>query len=140
MATKTNPLIYGRDTHTSIDVIQTTSAVLDPACAHSIAAMIGLLQLSFKQKMLYAMDWKAKEDIKKHLSEANYHLFEGVRHLNEKLQDPKEALSNTALISAGFLGIYSVRLLSYYRNSWFEMQITWFSSLITQIHKQQAHN
>lgn len=76
-----------------------------------MASVAGFIQLQFMQKSVRVMDWDAREDLESCRSEANYHLSEGSRLLNEKLQDPKEALSNTAIITAALLGISSVSSL-----------------------------
>ena len=89
-----------------------TTMMFDAASIHGMASMAAFVQLQFKQKSVRVMDWKIKDDLRKCLTEANYHLSEGARLLNDKLKDPKEALSNTAIITAALLGISSVRSFS----------------------------
>jgi hypothetical protein len=113
-ASAINPPIYHRKGQGQIfseyaEAINVTTMMFDAASIHGMASMAAFVQLQFKQKSVREMDWKAKDDLRKCLTEANYHLSEGARLLNEKLKDPKEALSNTAIITAALLGISSVR-------------------------------
>jgi hypothetical protein len=61
-----------------------------------------------KQKALDVVDWKVKDDIRKCLLEALYHLFKAVRLLNEQFRNVKEALTMTSMLSVAMLGACTV--------------------------------
>lgn len=113
-ASATNPHIYHQkgQGHVYSKVLDVTEMMFDAASLNGMASMAGFVLLQFKQKSVRVMDWNARDDLKRCRSEANYHLSQGARLLNEKLRDPKEALSNTAMLTAALLGICSVRSLS----------------------------
>jgi hypothetical protein len=109
-ASATNPHIYHQkgQGHVYSKVLDVTRMMFDAACLNVMASVAGFVLLQFKQKSILVMDCNARDDLKSCRSEANYYLSQGARLLNEKLRDPKEALSNTSMITAALLGICSV--------------------------------
>jgi len=93
----TNPPIYNKDGLPHLmDLLQVTLSLSDAASVHAIVA-------------LAASHRAMKESsAKPSLGDAYYHNMESVRLLNEKFDDPGEALSTTALFAATILGMGGV--------------------------------
>jgi hypothetical protein len=83
-------------------------ALSDAPSVHAMVALAAYHQTLARQKTLQNDDWKAKEVSENGLANALSHLIEATRLLNEKLQDPKTALSNSSLFCAAMLGTSSV--------------------------------
>ncbi|KAE9368500.1 hypothetical protein N431DRAFT_295916, partial [Stipitochalara longipes BDJ] len=90
----TNPPIYNKNGLPHLmDLLQVTLSLSDAASIHAIVA-------------LAASHRAMKESpTRPTLGEAYYHNMEGVRLLNKKFDDPREALSTTALFAATILGM-----------------------------------
>jgi hypothetical protein len=65
----------------------------------------------FKSNVVSPLDWKRREEVKQDLDDAHYHMAEGVRLLNERFADPKQALTPASLLGAALLGMCPVRNL-----------------------------
>jgi len=108
-ATSSNPFIYGKNNfHSPTNLVVVNLALSDATSIYALVAMAGYHLSLLKQKALDVVDWKVKDDVRKCLSEAWYHLFEAVRLLNEQFQKVKEALSITSMISVAMLGACTV--------------------------------
>lgn len=78
-------------------------ALTSEAFMHAMIAFAGF-NLWFKQKC-----FKQDQEVKRYQAQAEYHLYQGIRLLNQNLKHPKEALSNASIITAQFLGSCTVR-------------------------------
>jgi hypothetical protein len=80
-----------------MDLLQVTSSFSDAASVHAIVAL--------------AASHRAIQEspTKPGLEAALYHTMEGVRLLNAKFDDPKEALGTSAVFAATVLGMGGVR-------------------------------
>jgi hypothetical protein len=117
MIIPTSPRIYqGNGVTDLMTLIQITTALSDPACLHTIIAEAGAHLAMLRSNVLSNSDWKGKEYASQDMAEARYHMLEAMRLQNEKLEDPKLALTTSSLFGAAHLGICAVSFTFLYHN------------------------
>ncbi|KAE9369254.1 hypothetical protein N431DRAFT_345384 [Stipitochalara longipes BDJ] len=102
----TSPPIYQGDGFRDLmNVIQIPLALSDPVCVRAVVAIAASHLSTIKSKSLSPFDWKGREEVKKGTDDALYHMSEGVRLLNERFEDPEQALTVGSLFGAALLGM-----------------------------------
>ena len=120
----TNSPIYKRDGFTHLMNLHLTPALTDAACMHAIS-FIPLLP-PFRQRWLIknramalshlsilklkSSSSLAVQEAGDMVDEAFVHIFEAVRLLNKKFEDPKEALSSTTLYGVALMATCAAHL------------------------------
>lgn len=72
----------------------------NPATLHAIIALSGYHRLLLKDKRAKLSDYREKDDTGQLAAKCCYHLFEAVRLLQKTFERPKEALSNSSIVTA----------------------------------------
>lgn len=99
----TNPRLYSRDSRSFLKLLQVTSMLSDAVCIDAIVATSSDHQTAVRQKKPLLLDGKGGRSGKSH------HIFEAVHILNEKLEEPRKALTNSSLLAAIILLVVSIR-------------------------------
>ena len=73
------------------------------ATLHAIIALSGYHRLLLKDKRAKLLEYRKKDDMGQAEVECCYHLFEAVRLLQQIFESPKDALSNTSIVTACIL-------------------------------------
>jgi len=94
-----------------MNFIQISLALSDPVCVRAVVAIAASHLSAVKSNALSPFDWEGRQQVRKDTDEALYHMSEGVRLLNERFEEPKEALCNGSLFGAALLGMCPVRSL-----------------------------
>jgi hypothetical protein len=97
-----------------VNIVQIALALSDAVCVRALVAGAAAHLSTFKSNVVSPLDWKRREEIKQDLDDAHYHMAEGVRLLNERFEDPKQALMPASLLGAALLGTCAVRSIYYF--------------------------
>lgn len=90
-----------------------TVALSDPVSVRAIVATAASHLSTMKLNRLSPLDRKRIEQVKddEDADDALYHMSDGVRVLNERFRDPKQALTVASLVGVSLLGVCAVRKL-----------------------------
>jgi hypothetical protein len=113
MILPTSPPIYQGDGFKDLmNTVQVAIALSDPVCLRGLLACAASHLSSVKLNVLPPWDWKRREQVNQGMEDAFSHMSEGIRLLNQRFEDPKQALTAASLFGAALLGMCAVSGLS----------------------------
>ena len=112
------PALYGQGNVKNPHMTHTVGFCLsDETATRALAAYGGFLKFSFLKKELGSSTQVANVELTKTYLDAASQLFEGIRLLNKKLGNTKDALSSGSIMAAATLGACTVSDLICLRRS-----------------------
>lgn len=114
MVIPTSASIYQGDGFRDLmSLIQVSVMLSDTFCVQAVVASASYHLAAIKSNAASRTDWKVKEDVKQEISNAEHHMSLAVRLLNERLEDPEQALSTVSIFGTAYVALSMVSRLNY---------------------------
>lgn len=109
-STTTMPHIYGENNFYNPIILEWIPVTLAEECSiHAVCAFAGYQQSTAQKRSYRASSVHFGQDRQQlQLSDAFYHLYESVRLLNKRFENPAQALSNVNMMTCGILAACAV--------------------------------